>query len=177
MRPSRTGPPHTSPSRTADPGIDDQAPRGCTNFKLRQLMRRVAQHYDAELSAVGLKTTQYTLLSHVLKLGPLAPGALARAMTMDASTLTRNLRPLLDAGWIEVNPGPDGRTRSVTITPAGRAKRAEAQRRWRVAQDRLNATLGTARVATLHSLIDAALALLAPAHAHAERPSDGRADA
>ena len=24
-------------------------PQGCTNFKLRQLMRRVAQHYDAEV--------------------------------------------------------------------------------------------------------------------------------
>ena len=46
---------------------------GCTNFKLRQLMRRVAQHYDLEMSGAGLKTTQYSLLSHVLKLrGPAA---------------------------------------------------------------------------------------------------------
>ena len=39
------------------------APKGCTNLKLRQFMRRVAQHYDAEMSKVGLKTTQYSLLS------------------------------------------------------------------------------------------------------------------
>ena len=25
-------------------------PQGCTNFKLRQLMRRVANHYDVELA-------------------------------------------------------------------------------------------------------------------------------
>ena len=41
---------------------------GCTNFKLRQLMRRVAQHYDLEIAGTGLKITQYSLLSHVLKL-------------------------------------------------------------------------------------------------------------
>ncbi len=144
------------------PQTGPQLPRGCTNFKLRQLMRRVTQHYDAELAAIGLKTSQYSLLSHVLKLGPLAPGALARVMTMDASTLTRNLKPLLDAGWVEVRPGSDGRTRSVSITETGREKRTEAHRRWRVAQDGLNAALGTGRVFALHTLIDESLALLEP---------------
>lgn len=134
-------------------------------------MRRVAQHYDAEMAAVGLKTTQYSLLSHVLKLGPLAPGALARAMTMDASTLTRNLKPLLDAGWVEMQPGRDGRTRSVAITEAGQGKRAEAQRRWRVAQGSLNAALGAARVASLHALIDESLALLQPDGGQGETPA------
>lgn len=136
------------------------SPRGCTNFKLRQLMRRVTHHYDAQLAAAGLKTTQYSLLSHVLRLGPIAPGTLARTMTMDASTMTRTLKPLLAAGWVEMQPGPDGRTRSVAITAAGRDKRAEAQRRWRVAQDRLNAALGNGRVAALHALIDEALEVL-----------------
>lgn len=149
---------------SSDSGAAAGLPRGCTNFKLRQLTRRVSQHYDAELAAVGLKTTQYSLLSHVLELGPLAPGALARAMTMDASTLTRNLRPLLDAGWVEMSPGADGRTRSVSITAAGRLKRAEAQSRWRAAQEGLNALLGTGRVAALHALLDESLALLEPVH-------------
>ena len=82
-------------------------PQGCTNFKLRQLMRRVATHYDAEMAQCGLKTTQYSLLSHVLKLGPIRPGDLAVAMKMDASTLTRNLRPLVDAGWVTLEAGAD----------------------------------------------------------------------
>ena len=67
------------------------APQGCTNFKLRQLGRRVSQLYDAEVGKAGLKTTQYSLLSHVLRLGPVRPGDLAQAMTLDASTLSRNL--------------------------------------------------------------------------------------
>ena len=140
-------------------------PQGCTNFKLRQLMRQVAQHYDAELGKSGLKSTQYSLLSHVYKLGPLRPGALAAAMKMDASTLTRNLRPLIDAGWLLMTPGADGRSRQVVLTEAGRAKRQAAQRDWKVAQQRLNAQLGVDRVVALHTLIDDALMCLTPAAA------------
>ena len=129
-------------------------PQGCTNFKLRQLMRQVARHYDAELAAVGLKTTQYSLLSHVLRLGPLRPGELARAMGLGASTLTRNVQPMVEAGWLRVDAGSDARSRTVQLTEAGRAKRAEAQRHWRAAQESLNALLGTDRVSALHALID-----------------------
>ncbi|HWI78101.1 MAG TPA: MarR family winged helix-turn-helix transcriptional regulator [Ramlibacter sp.] len=142
-------------------------PQGCTNFKLRQLMRRVAQHYDAEVGKSGLKTTQYTLLSHAIALGPVRPVDLATAMKVDASTLTRNLRPLIEAGWLELGPGADGRSRSVTITQAGREKRQEAQRRWRVAQESLNRTLGARRVVQLHGLIDECLDLLSPVNSGA----------
>ena len=136
---------------------------GCTNFKLRQLMRRVAQHYDFEMASAGLKTTQYSLLSYVLKLGPLRPGELAKAMRMSASTLTRNLKPLVDAGWLTLAAGSDARSRSVAITPAGRAKREEALLHWKVAQESLNKVLGAARVLSLHRLIKESLELLSPA--------------
>lgn len=135
-------------------------PQGCTNLKLRQLMRRVAQHYDAEVGLTGLKGTQYSLLSYVCKLGPIRPVDLAREMRVQASTLTRNLRPLLDAGLLRMEPGPDARSRLVTVTQAGREKRQEAQRRWRVAQEGMNGLLGPQRVVALHALLDECLELL-----------------
>ena len=137
-------------------------PQGCTNLKLRQLMRRVAQHYDAEVGKTGLKGTQYSLLSYVCKLGPIRPGDLAREMKVDASTLSRNMRPLVDAGWLALGPGADGRSRLVSATNAGRDKRQEAQRRWRVAQEGINQMLGPQRVVQLHALIDDCLELLSP---------------
>jgi DNA-binding MarR family transcriptional regulator len=143
-------------------------PQGCTNIKLRQLLRRVAQHYDAEVGKTGLKNTQYSLLSYVCKLGPIRPVDLAREMKVDASTLSRNLRPLVAAGWIELLPGPDGRSRLVQATDAGRDKRQEAQRRWRVAQEGLNALLGPQRVVALHALIDDCTERLAPVHQEEE---------
>ena len=142
-----------SPSRS-----DGALPRGCTNFKLRQLTRRVSQHYDRIVGSCGLKTTQYSLLSFVERLGPIRPGELASAMEMDASTLTRNLQPLVAQGWVEVGPGVDGRSRVVAITESGRSKRAEAQREWKRAQLALNRRLGEARVAGLHALLEDCLA-------------------
>jgi DNA-binding MarR family transcriptional regulator len=136
--------------------------QGCTNLRLRQLTRRVSQHYDAELAQVGLKTTQYSLLSHVLKLGPIRPGDLAQAMKMDASTLTRNLKPLTAAGWVELAAGVDGRSRLISVTEAGREKRQDAQRHWKAAQLSLNRLLGMTRMLALHSLIDESLELLPP---------------
>ena len=136
------------------------APVGCSSFKLRQLSRRVSQHFDRIVGAAGLKTTQYSLLSHIVKLGPVRPGELAAQMEMDASTLTRNLQPLVALGWAEVGAGDDGRSRFVTATDAGRDKRAEAQREWKRAQLSLNERLGVARVARLHALIDECLVLM-----------------
>lgn len=144
------------------PTREAAAPQGCTNLKLRQASRLVTRHYDAFIGATGLKITQYSLLSHIVRLGPLRAGELAAAMQLDASTLTRNLQPLLQQGWVQVRPGTDARSRIVEATAAGQALRSEAQRGWKRAQLALNDQLGAERVAGLHALLDECIALLEP---------------
>jgi DNA-binding MarR family transcriptional regulator len=136
----------------------DAAISGCSAKKLRQLSRRVSQHFDVIVGKAGLKTTQYTLLSQILELGPIRPGDLASAMEMDSSTLTRNLQSLVTQGWVTVGPGEDGRSRLVRITPMGREKRAQSQREWKRAQLAFNERVGQERVARLHAIIDECLA-------------------
>src|SRR4030095_7787056 len=112
-----------------DPMVETAVkPQGCTNLKLRQLSRAVTRHYDAYVAPTGLKNTQYSLLSHVVLLGPIRPVDLAQRMRVDASTLTRNLQPLVAQRWVEQRPGDDARSRLIVATEAGRAKRVEAQR-------------------------------------------------
>lgn len=135
-------------------------PQGCTNLKLRQLARVVTRHYDRHVAEVGLKNTQYALLSHVVKLGPIRPGDLARRMQMDASTLTRNLQLLAAQGWVTIGAGEDARSRLVEATAAGHAKRTDGQRAWKAAQTALNERLGVARVVALHELLDACIECL-----------------
>ena len=149
-----------TPAKPTKPAGPAAPPRGCTSLKLRQLSRRVSQHFDHIIGEAGLKTTQYSLLSQIVTLGPIRPGELADAMEMDASTLTRNLQPLIAQGWVVVGAGVDGRTRSVEITDAGRAKRSEAQRDWKRAQIELNERLGPERVAWLHAMLDECLGLM-----------------
>lgn len=148
-------------------------PQGCTNFRLRRLSRLASRLYDTHIAPSGLKTTQYSLLSHVLHLGPLRPVDLAREMNVDASTLTRNLKPMLAAGYLVQTEGPDARSRMLAITDAGRAKRAEAQRLWRNAQGALNEILGAERVVALHALLDESLELLQHAGLGDAEPEDG----
>ena len=141
---------------------DMQKPQGCTNLKLRQLMRRVAQHYDDEVGKTGLKTTQYSLLSYVVKLGPIRAVDLAAELKVSTSTLSRNLPPLVASGLLAIGPGADARSRLITATDEGLRKRVEAQRKWRVAQEGINQTLGVQRVVALHAMIDEAMELLSP---------------
>lgn len=136
--------------------------RGCTNFKLRQLLRSVARLYDAEIGKAGMKATQYSLLAHVAALGPIQPVELARRLGMDASTLSRNLRPLIDLGWLVQGPGANARSRLIAITETGEAKRIEARRHWKRAQAELTEKLGQSQVQALHHLIDEGLERLGP---------------
>ncbi len=117
-------------------------------------MRQVTRHYDIELAKCGLKITQYSLLSCLGKLGPVRSVDLARALRVDASTLSRNLRPLIDHGWIAMAEGSDARSHSVALTLTGQAKQHESETRWHVAQARLTSLLGEQRVVSLHALLN-----------------------
>jgi len=156
----------------------DAQSQSCTNFKLRQLLRSVSRLYDAEIGQAGLKGSQYSLLSHVLALGPIAPSTLAGRMGMDASTLTRNLRPLIDKGWVLQGPGVDARGRLITVTPAGTAKQAEARVHWARAQLALTQRMGAEQVAQLHQLMALAQQRLhdAPVDQPTDQPTDKPTD-
>jgi DNA-binding MarR family transcriptional regulator len=136
-------------------------PRGCTNFKLRQLTRLVTRHYEAFFAESGLRITQYSLLSHVVRLDAVPCSELAAAMQLSPSTLTRALDPLVQQGLLQLAPGADARQRYVQATAAGRLRHEAAQRTWKQAQLALNERLGAARVAALHQLIDEGIEALA----------------
>src|SRR5712691_6215722 len=118
-----------------------RAPTPCFCNALRQASRAVSRLYDEELRGVGLRTTQYSLLRVLARAGQVRQGDLSGLASLDETTLTRNLRPLVDAGWIAVRSGDDRREKLVTITEAGTAKLAEARPAWERAQTRMQALL------------------------------------
>jgi DNA-binding MarR family transcriptional regulator len=140
---------------------DSATPVGCTCFAVRKLMRTVSRLYDQHLAAAGLKTTQYSLLRWIAR-EPVPIAELATRMNTERTTLTRNLKPLVDAGWVVLKPGTDARQRIATITPSGRRVIDSAKAAWHTAQAKLEDALGIAAVRDLHLRIDSALALLNP---------------
>jgi DNA-binding MarR family transcriptional regulator len=122
--------------------------------------------YDHALAQCGLKVTQFSVLSNLLVLQAPTLSVLAEAMDMERTTLTRNLRPLIAAGWITVKPGANARRHEARLTAAGRAKWSEAKPLWRLAQNALNSALGDVEVARLHRMVDRNLVRLrGPVHA------------
>ena len=144
----------------AGPKAVDGASDGCTCFRLRSLARITGRHYDAHLSAAGLKTTQYSLLSALLRGGPMRAADLARLLALEPSTLTRNLEPLVQAGWVESSVGGDRRTRLLGLTTEGLRQRRRARAHWVRAQLELERQLGQDTVVQLHRLLDHCRGLL-----------------
>ena len=133
----------------------------CTCAALRKLTRTLTRLYDIHLTVAGMKTTQYSLLRTIaLKSLPMAD--LARRLSTERTTLTRNLKPLIDAGWVRLAAGADARQRIVAITPAGRDAIAVAHAAWRRAQTALEVALGRAHVKELQRNAELALAILTP---------------
>jgi DNA-binding MarR family transcriptional regulator len=81
-------------------------------------------------------------------------------MQVDASTLTRNLQPMVIKGWLTIGEGKDARSRLVTATPEGHEMRTLGQKAWKEAQLALNDLLGVKRVLALHELLDSSIATL-----------------
>lgn len=135
-------------------------PQNCLNFKARKLARLLSRFYDEELAKAKLKTTQFTLLCHVKSHEPISSTSLARLMGLDASTLTRNIQPLLTAEYLKVDVGIDARSRIVTLTSAGREKQLEAEKYWVLAQNRICGILGNEHFAVLSDLMDKGIATL-----------------
>ena len=123
-----------------------QVPGTCANYNLRRADRVVSQLYDEMLRPSGLKSTQFTLLTAVRLKEPIAINCLAGALFMDRTTLTRNLRPLKNEGWITIDPGLDRRVREVSLTAEGRQVLERAYPLWRQAQARVAERLGGERM-------------------------------
>lgn len=130
----------------------------CSCLLLKRAARLVTQLYDEHLRPVGLRVGQFSLLATLRHADGLAMGELAERMSMDRTTLTRSLKPMVDAGWIEAVPDPGDRRRTrLGLTPAGRAALRAAVPRWRDAQHALRERVGAGRIHALHACIDDAL--------------------
>jgi DNA-binding MarR family transcriptional regulator len=114
----------------------------CTGAALRKATRRLCQFYDDALRPTGLKLTQYSVLSTLAYAGDPSITDLADRLMMDRTTLTRNLRPLQNAGWVRLGRGGDARSRAVELTPEGRRVLEAAAPVWRDAELAVRERLG-----------------------------------
>jgi DNA-binding MarR family transcriptional regulator len=140
-----------SPSASPSPGPSFQ---DCNCLAIRQAARHVTQFYDQLFAPVGLRATQFAILSRLRRDGPMTINTLAAALVMDRTTLGRNILPLQRDGLIEIAASPtDRRRRELCLSDAGADKLREASERWMVAQTRFDDVFGSERAAALRGLL------------------------
>jgi len=137
------------------------SPAECTCFRIRGAARRVTQIYSRHLAPTGLKISQFSLLGFVAAEGPISIGRLSDLLATDRTTLTRNLRPLLQGGLVERAASGDRRRHELVATPDGRALFKRALPLWVAAEQEVRAAMGSRLTADLHGALDRSMQKLA----------------
>src|SRR5271170_1780351 len=145
-------------SRARSKQISSPTPRNaCTCGSLRKASRRISQFYDTALAPVGIKSTQFSILSEVDRSsleGPVTMCELATAMVMDRSTLGHNLKPLERDDLVVLRLSiDDRRKRHVELTKKGRLVLARARRLWRQAEGHFETIFGKEPAAELRAVL------------------------
>src|SRR5262245_46520677 len=157
--------PGEPPEMIAMTSLAGPQPELCNCLALRQAARHVTQFYDGYLATAGLRTTQFSILVKLQRLGPLTINALADRMVMDRTTLGRNIQPLEREGLIVIRTGEkDRRSKEMHLTAAGAARVRAGVKAWAAAQDRVEAVCGRKRASDMRAMLrDVAASNLDPA--------------
>jgi DNA-binding MarR family transcriptional regulator len=119
----------------------------CLIARARLISRVVTNIFDEELRPLGLVSSQHTLLGSIMRMGMATRAEIGRANHIDRSTLTRNLKVMMDAGWIEeVADQAHGRQRPLRLSKVGEDLLFASIPAWRAGQHRAAKALGEAGV-------------------------------
>lgn len=129
----------------ADLTMDDMTGilKVCGCFNLRRTSRAVTNVFDDCLAPCGLRSTQATILFALLPEGEMPMMRLASRLDLTLSTLSRNLQPMIQAGYL-TNKSQMSRSKIVSLTESGWAAARQAFPLWRKAQDLFLVAFGEA---------------------------------
>ncbi|HEY3616526.1 MAG TPA: MarR family winged helix-turn-helix transcriptional regulator [Candidatus Sulfotelmatobacter sp.] len=135
-------------------------PEECNCLAVRQAARHITQFYDHFLAPSGLRTTQFSILANLRRLGPTTINALAAVMVMDRTTLGRNILPLERDGLIAIEQGSrDRRSKELRVTAAGEARFRAGMKGWVQAQRQFENAFGAERTTDMRTILHAVTAI------------------
>jgi len=130
--------------------------RDCIAMRVRLLNRVVTKIYDDCLRPNGLRTAQMNILVAVFLMKSASPSEIEHRLSLDKSTVSRNVERMRRRGWLELVPGKDGRSHQLQVTAEGARLLSKARVAWQQAQEKAVSLLGKDGVRAL-SGIEAAL--------------------
>jgi DNA-binding MarR family transcriptional regulator len=130
----------------------------CAGWASRLAARRITNFLEERMRGSGLSLSQFGLMGQIAAAPDDTLGALAERTGLDQSTLSRNLRGLETAGYVEIAVAEDDqRRRAVWLTEAGARRLEAAIPVWRAAHaalaERLDPHLALALGAASEELV------------------------
>ena len=107
----------------------------CLSFCVRKASRVMTSYYDEILAETGLKSTQISILVMLAHTGPIGMSALAERLSLEQSTLSRNLKPLEKGGYLSTRSAEEGRGKEAFLTQLGLRVVEKSVPHWERAQD------------------------------------------
>src|SRR6516164_4108156 len=144
------------------PTTIDTISKTCIAVRLRLLNRVITSFYDDALRPLGLKVSQLNILIVTARLGLARPAQVCEILQLDASTLSRNVKPLHAHGWLEVVSEEDARAQPFRLTPQGKRLIEKAVPAWEEAQRQATELLGNEGI----TLLDKAAKRVGMSQAH-----------
>jgi DNA-binding MarR family transcriptional regulator len=107
----------------------------CMLSRTRVISRVLTNVYDDALRPFGISSPQFVLLTAIANLENASRSEVGRFTQQDRSTLSRNIKLLLDAGLVEESDAAaGGRARPLVVTDAGFKLMHELVPAWRAGQ-------------------------------------------
>jgi DNA-binding MarR family transcriptional regulator len=102
---------------------------------------RVLSGIDDEIARVyaenGIPDLKPTWAMEIIRLhvrGPMTIADLARSVERTHSAMSQKVAAMRAAGWLETSPGPDARSKKVTLTPKAERIAAKLAAEWRATE-------------------------------------------
>ena len=109
----------------------------CIVLRAARLHRVLAQRQDMALRQLGITGPQIVLLAHLQAQGETRAVDLCKELCIEKSTMSRNLKRLLSAGFITIAPRGGRNGRPIAITELGRSKVEAGFPIWEATQRKL----------------------------------------
>jgi len=106
----------------------------CACTQLRTAARLITRAYDEALRPAGVNASQLAILAAIDVDEATSIAELSKRLSMDRTTLSRNLKPLQSTGWVRLGAEGWKRSKTVHLTQEGRDVLNNAKPLWEGAQ-------------------------------------------
>jgi DNA-binding MarR family transcriptional regulator len=121
-------------------------------MRVRVLNRVITKIYDDCLRPHGLRAAQQNILIAISLMKLATPSELERRLSLDKSTVSRNVERMRRRGWIELISAEDGRSHHLHVTSEGMKLLRKTLVAWEQAQKKTAALLGKQGITALFRL-------------------------